>query len=70
MAKVIIKDNGNTLLKEKDFEDIVCLVRRKNEEHVIFVSGRPDIAMTLMSEAASKLVDRMKDDIHEAIDHM
>lgn len=70
MAKVTIKDDGEKLLQEKDFDDIVCLVRRKNGEHVIFVAGRPDVTVALMAEATSKIVDSMKDDLHETIDNM
>lgn len=70
MAKVTIKDDGKKILSEKDFDDIVCLVRRKNGEHVILIAGRPDVAVALMAEATSKVVDSMKDDMHNAIDNM
>lgn len=60
MNKVTIKSDGEKLLQEKDFDHIVCLVRRKTGEDVIFISGRPDIAVALMDEATSKIVDSLE----------
>lgn len=59
MTKVTIKDDDKKLLKEKDFDDIVCLVRRKTGEHVLFIAGRPDVAFALMTEAASRMIDTL-----------
>ena len=67
MAKVTVKDDGNTLLKEKDFDDIVLLVRRKTKEHVIFIAGDPEIACALMAEATAKLAAKVSEDINREL---
>lgn len=65
--KVVVKSDGETIIKEKDFDDIVLLVRRKTKEDVIFIAGDPEIAAALLAEATAKLAEKVSQEINNLV---
>lgn len=61
MAKIVIKEDGEKLVNEKNFDDAVCLIRRNTGEHILFIAGRPEIAIALMCEATARITEKMND---------